>query len=257
MTLTDARIARYRADGYLLIPDAITGAALDRLRAARDRIVARPARDWNFRESEGGPVRAYNACHWDEPVFADLVTAPECLLPAQRILGGDVYLHQFKMNPKAPFGGSTGWGWHQDYVNWRDFDGMPENRALNIAVLIDDATEVNGPLYLIPGSHREDALEQNRADKTPGVTATDVANDDVRRLAEAAGIVSVTAPAGAILIFDPMIVHASAPNISPWTRHTVYLTYNHVDNRLTRPTRPEHVAARDATPLRLRRAEPA
>lgn len=249
MILTDAQINQYRVDGYLLIPDVFRGEALEQLCAARDRVIARSGRAWNFHETEGGPVRAYNACHWDEPTFADLVVAPECLRPAQQILGGDVYLHQFKMNPKAPFGGSTGWGWHQDYVNWRDFDGMPENRAVNIAVLLDDATEVNGPLYLIPGSQHEGALGQDRANKTPGLTATEVGEDDVRLLAEAAGIVSATAKAGAVLIFDPMIVHASAPNISPWTRHTVYLTYNHVDNALTQPTRPEHIAARDATPL--------
>ncbi|MGC9418877.1 MAG: phytanoyl-CoA dioxygenase family protein [Rhodovulum sp.] len=251
MRLTDDQIKSYRRDGFLLLPDVFAGERLAALQAARDRIAAMPARPWNFLEAEGGPVRAYNACHWDESVFADLVSAPECLTPARQILGGEVYLHQFKMNPKAPFGTSTGWGWHQDYVNWRDFDGMPENRALNVAVLLDDATEVNGPLYLIPGSHRETALGQSRADRTPGVTATEVGPDDVRRLADAAGIVSATAAAGGMLLFDPMIVHASAPNISPWTRFTVYLTYNHAKNRLTRPTRPEHVAARDATPLRL------
>lgn len=251
MHLTQDQIDSYQSDGFLLLPGIFTGERLAGLQAARDRIAAMPARPWNFLETAGGPVRAYNACHWDEPVFADLVVAPECLTPARQILGGDVYLHQFKMNPKAPFGGSTGWGWHQDYPNWRDFDGMPKNRAVNVAVLIDDATVFNGPLFLIPGSHREEGIADHKIDRTPGTTATEVGPEDVRRLAEALGMVSATAPAGAMLIFNPMIVHASTPNISPWTRHTVYLTYNHVENRLMRPTRPEHVAARDGTPLRL------
>jgi ectoine hydroxylase len=248
MTLSDAQIAAYRENGFLLIPEAITGAALVALQQAKDRIIARP-RAWNFLESEGGPVRAYNACHWDEPVFADLVVAPVTLEPARQILGGDVHLFQFKMNPKAPFGGSTGWDWHQDYPRWQTSDGMPENRAVNVAVFLDDVTEFNGPLFVVPGSHREGVLEGAEQSLTPGLTALNLTHDAVARAINAGGLVSAKGAAGTLLIFDPNIIHASTSNISPFTRHTVYLTYNHVENRLVNPTRAQHIASTDYTPL--------
>ncbi|MHB1104526.1 MAG: phytanoyl-CoA dioxygenase family protein [Devosia sp.] len=250
MELTHEQIAQYQRDGYLSLPGVFAGAALDTLRGAMRRIIAAD-RDWNFYESEGGPVRAYNACHWDEPVFADLVRAPETLTPARQILGGDVHLFQFKMNPKAPFGGSTGWAWHQDYPRWKTSDGMTENRAINVAVFLDDVTEFNGPLFLVPGSHRDGVLDGEEHANTPGLVALELTDTVVARAIDAGGIVSAKGPAGTVLVFDPNIVHASTSNISPFTRHTAYLTYNHVENRLVNPTREQHIASTDYTPLWL------
>ncbi|MDZ4137042.1 MAG: phytanoyl-CoA dioxygenase family protein [Paracoccaceae bacterium] len=250
MHLTQDQIDQYRHEGYLNLPGVFTGTALETLQGAMRRITM-ATRDWNFLETEGGPVRAYNACHWDEPVFADLVHAPETLIPARQILGGDVHLFQFKMNPKAPFGGSTGWAWHQDYPRWKTSDGMLENRALNIAVFLDEVTEFNGPLFLVPGSHQNGALAGQEANATPGVTALNLTHDVVSRAIDARGLVSAKGAAGAVLLFDPNIIHASTSNISPFTRHTVYLTYNAVTNRLVNPTRAQHIASTDYTPLRL------
>ena len=250
MDLTREQIEQYHRDGYLVLPEVFGGAALGHLQDAMRRIVAAD-REWNFYECEGGPVRAYNACHWDEPVFADLVRAPETLIPARQLLGGDVHLFQFKMNPKAPFGGSTGWDWHQDYPRWKTSDGMMENRAVNVAVFLDDVTEFNGPLFLVPASHRDGALEAEEHANTPGLVALELTRSVVERAIGAGGLTSAKGPAGTMLIFDPNIVHASTANISPFTRHTVYLTYNAVTNTLVNPTRAQHIANTDYTPIKL------
>lgn len=46
-------------------------------------------------------------------------------------------MHQFKINAKPAFGGQV-WTWHQDFINWHIHDGMPEARAMNIAIFLDD-----------------------------------------------------------------------------------------------------------------------
>ena len=41
---------------------------------------------------------------------------------------------------------------------------MPEPRAINIALFLDEATAINGPLMVVPGSHKQElplADEQN------------------------------------------------------------------------------------------------
>ena len=48
-------------------------------------------------------------------------------------------MHQFKVNAKAAFDGDV-WQWHQDYGTWKRDDEMPEPRAMNIAVFLDDVT---------------------------------------------------------------------------------------------------------------------
>ena len=62
-------------------------------------------------------------------------------------------MHQFKINAKAPFDGEV-WQWHQDYGTWARDDGMPEPRAMNISVFLDEVMAVNGPLMFIPKSHK-------------------------------------------------------------------------------------------------------
>ena len=58
-------------------------------------------------------------------------------------------MHQFKINAKAAFDGEV-WQWHQDYGTWARDDGMPEPRAMNISVFLDEVMPINGPLMLVP-----------------------------------------------------------------------------------------------------------
>ena len=59
------------------------------------------------------------------------------------MFGEGVYVHQFKLNAKAAFEGDV-WQWHQDYGTWARDDGMPEPRAMNIAVFLDEVLPING-----------------------------------------------------------------------------------------------------------------
>ena len=63
-------------------------------------------------------------------------------------------MHQFKINGKAAFDGDV-WQWHQDYGTWMNDDLMPNARAMNVAIFLDEVNEFNGPLMFIPGSHKQ------------------------------------------------------------------------------------------------------
>jgi ectoine hydroxylase len=54
---------------------------------------------------------------------------------------------------------------------------------------------------------------------------------------------------GSVLMFHGNLVHASAPNITPYPRKIVYLTLCAVSNHITRFNRPEFIAHRDFTPI--------
>ena len=83
---------------------------------------------------------------------------PRLVGPLKQYFGEDVYVHQFKLNAKAAFEGDV-WQWHQDYGTWARDDGMPQARAMNIAVFLDEVMPINGPLLLIPGSHKQGVFE--------------------------------------------------------------------------------------------------
>jgi len=103
-------------------------------------------------------ARTAFAAHRYNEGFRRLGAHPWLIEPVEQLLGGPVYMHQFKVNAKAAFDGAV-WQWHQDYGTWQRDDEMPEPRAINIAVFIDDVTAANGPLLFIPGSHKLGVVE--------------------------------------------------------------------------------------------------
>ena len=54
---------------------------------------------------------------------------------------------------------------------------------------------------------------------------------------------------GSAFFFHGTLVHGSPPNMSPWDRQIIYVTYNSVQNAITRYKRPAYIAHRDFTPL--------
>ena len=58
------------------------------------------------------------------------------VMPVEQVFGQKIYIHQFKINGKIAFEGYV-WQW-QDYGTWINDDMMPEPRALNVAIFLDD-----------------------------------------------------------------------------------------------------------------------
>src|SRR3546814_17302683 len=96
-------------------------------------------RQENFRE-KSGVVRTTFAAHTFNEAFRRLGRHPRLIDPVMQILDGPVYMHQYKINAKAAFAGDV-WQWHQDSGTWARDDLMPEPRAMNIALSLEDATD--------------------------------------------------------------------------------------------------------------------
>ena len=165
-----------------------------------------------------------------------------------QLLGGPVYMHQYKVNAKVAFDGDV-WQWHQDYGTWARDDDMPEPRAMNIAIFVDDVTAANGPLILLPGSHQHGVVNAGHDLETTSYPLWTLDRDTVQSLYEDGGCVAPTGSAGSVLMFSSLLVHASPPNISPMDRTIVYLSLCHVDNHIRRFKRPEWIAHRDFSPI--------
>ena len=68
-------------------------------------------------------------------------------------------------------------------------------------------------------------------------------------LAEEGGLEAPVGPPGSVVMFHGNLVHASPPNISPFSRTIVYLSLCAVSNHITKHTRKEWIAHRDFTPI--------
>ena len=77
------------------------------------------------------------------------------------------------------------WQWHQDYGNWITNDMMPEPRAINVMIFMDDFNQYNGPLMFIPGSHKRGILKAGNDSTTYPLWTID--NQLIRQLVERVG----------------------------------------------------------------------
>ncbi|MBI3517598.1 MAG: phytanoyl-CoA dioxygenase family protein [Proteobacteria bacterium] len=246
MTLTPTQLKAFDEQGYLFLPDCFAADEVAVLRAEAERIY-QSDRQEVWREKSGAPRTAF-AAHTYNQAFRLLGAHPRLIAPVEQLFGEQLYMHQFKINAKAPFDGEL-WQWHQDYGTWARDDGMPEPRAMNISVFLDEVLPINGPLMFIPRSHKQGTLAAGHDTTTTSYPLWTLDHETVKRLADEGGIVAPTGKPGGVLLFHGNLVHGSTANITPYGRIIVYLTLCAVSNHIRKPTRPDWIAHRDFTPI--------
>ena len=247
MKLSKQQLEQFDRDGYLFFPSHFTPEEVKTLTNEVPRLYAQD-RPENIREKGKTSVRTNFAAHMYSEPFAKLARHPRMVEPVEQMFGEKLYMHQFKINGKMAFDGDV-WQWHQDYGTWLNDDEMPEARAMNVAIFLDEVNEFNGPLMFIPGSHKMGALEAGHDTSTTSYPLWTISNDNIRSLVEKGGIVAPKGPAGSMIMFHGCLVHASSPNLSPWNRVAVYLSLCAVSNHIRRFKRPGYIAHRDFTPI--------
>jgi ectoine hydroxylase len=97
---------------------------------------------------------------------------------------------------------------------------------------------------MLAGSHREGLVEEVEY----GFDATRMKALSERYRAEAP-----LGPAGSVIFFDAVTLHASPTNISTKERTLTFVTYNRVDNHPPEfdDAHPEFVSSRDYSPLEV------
>ena len=246
MKLSKEQLKQFHEEGYLFLPEVFTAEEAKLLKQESENVYSMNRKEV-WREKTGVARTAFAAHTYNEG-FKRLGAHPRLVNPVNQILEGDVYMHQFKVNAKAAFDGDV-WQWHQDFGTWHRDDQMPEPRAMNISVFVDDVTAANGPLLFIPKSHKFGVVEAGHDLETTSYPLWTLDRKKVKELAENGGCVAPTGPSGSMLLFSSLLVHASPPNISPFGRTIVYLSLCHVENHIRAFKRDEWIAHRNFEPI--------
>jgi len=239
----EAPISRAEADsyaekGYLIRNDLFSQEELALLietsadlRSGRCEI----PEDDRITEPGGDAIRTIFRLDDHSEIFARLARDERLAGVARFLLGDDVYLHQSRLNYKPGFTGKEFY-WHSDFETWHAEDGMPRMRAVSASVLLTDNSALNGPLMLIPGSHRsfvacqgetpDDNHKQSLKKQEIGVPS----QATLERFAAEAGIDAATGPAGTVIFFECNTLHASNGNVTPFPRSNAFFVYNAVSN---------------------------
>lgn len=241
----------YETDGYVLIDELFSGRECEALLTAAHKVMELDVEN-RILESDSNAVRSLYDLHKDNELFRDLVADRRVHDLACDLLGSRVYIHQTQLNPKAAFVGDS-WEWHQDFLFWQRDDGMPAPRAVNVVLYLTDMTMFNGPMFVVPGSHREDlsATTETIAHGWERTLTNNlrhaISETALRSCIERNGMASPLGGAGSVLLFDPRIVHGSPSNISPFERTALFIRYNSVENALVKveSPRPSWLAERN------------
>lgn len=154
--LSAGELAAFDRDGFLsfealLGAEEILGCLEETERLGRDAGLRASGRVAPGPDADG--IRSVFEVHALSEVFARVIRSSPLADVARQLLGSEVYVHQSGVSLKSAFNGSM-CGWHADFETWHSEDGMAVPRALSFSVALTDNQPVNGPLMIIPGSHR-------------------------------------------------------------------------------------------------------
>ncbi|MDX1443291.1 MAG: ectoine hydroxylase [Gammaproteobacteria bacterium] len=268
--LSAGQLEFYDRNGYLTFDNLFSERELERyqreLASLNDNPLVRE-REETVVEPYSGDVRSIFAVHEISNVIRKLCTDVRVVRIAEQILGSQVYFHQTRINYKPGFGGH-GFYWHSDFETWHAEDGMPNMRAVSCSISLTPNTEYNGPLMVIPGSHRDfigcvgRTPEQNYKESLKNQEFGTPDPDSLQRLYKRGGIVSPTGSMGLVTFFDCNLMHGSNSNITPLPRSNVFMVFNSIENQPVEPfeapaPRPEFIGKRSGIrPIEAIQADP-
>lgn len=215
--LSRRQIDFYNEQGYLLVENAVSPEQLSRMREItlelieRSRAVSESDALYDLDEGHAADqprLTRIKLPHKVDPFFWEVLTGSRITAVLRQLLGANAMLQTSKLNTKAP-GGGAAVEWHQDWA----FYPHTNDDLLACGLMLEDVDLANGPLQVIPGSHKGPVLSHHNED---GVFcgAADPADPDFHM--EKA--VTLTGKAGDMTVHHARLLHGSAPNRSDRAR---------------------------------------
>ena len=232
--LSPDQIASFDSNGYLVVEDAVTADQLARLRRdfavwveesrsesdaygsmidGRARFDVEPGH-----AAERPALRRVSSPPEISDAYYEVMSSSRMVEAVADLIGPNVKLHHTKINSKLPHT-ATKVEWHQDFP----FTPHSNDDLVTALLMVDEVTDDNGPLEVVPGSHKGPIEPLWHGDRFTG--AVDGATTE-RCIAEA---VRVTGPAGAVCLMHTRLLHGSAPNRSDCARTLYIVVYSAED----------------------------
>lgn len=226
--LTKAQREHFWRDGVLVVEDAVTPQQLSDLRGVFSEWVEesrahtkdygetldeRPRFDLQPGHSAEVPgLRRVQSPEEVSEVYADVMRNARTVDICAELIGPSLRFHHGKVNSKLP-GTATQVKWHQDFP----FQPMTNDDMITCLLFIDDVTPQNGPLEVVPGSHRGPIYSHWHNGVFTGAVAEHV------MAPHKDNVVTCPGKAGSVCLMHVNLLHGSAPNLSDRPR-TLYIT---------------------------------
>jgi ectoine hydroxylase-related dioxygenase (phytanoyl-CoA dioxygenase family) len=218
LRITPEHARQFREEGFFVLQGTLPPGDLDTLRGEcqrfvdeRDREMDRLGVDTLDLDRRGS--RYFVHAYGKSPDVERFLSSDLMVQIAQAALGGTVYLFNEQYVVKAAEQGMQ-FSWHQD----SGFIDYPHRPYLTCWIALDDMTEANGTVYLLPYSRAgtRDVVKHRRDEES---------NDLVGYFGDDPGD-PVIVPAGSIACFSTTLFHRSGANTTDRVRRVYVAQYS-------------------------------
>ena len=215
-SLTEAQVAAYRRDGFLLPLTAFDADTAQRYRAELEAFEARigtPLSGSLTQSKRKYRARTYLLCRWTY----ELVSHPAILDVIEDVIGPDILVFTTSWFIKEP-GAPHVAGWHQDATH---FGLEPNDQHVTAWLALSDASLDSGCMQFMPGSHRRGQM--------PHTYGMDASVNDAEQWIEKPGDAATAADCclapGQFSLHNTLCIHQSGPNRSRDRRIGIGISY--------------------------------
>ena len=224
--LSAEQITFYHENGYLVLENVLSPDELTALQRVTDEFVERSRSvsahndifDLERNHSPERPrLRRIKNPIFQHEVYAQTLVHKGILDRVEQLVGPGVRRSNTKLNMKEPDHGSAV-EWHQDWA----FYPHTNDDLLAVGIAIDDMTEENGCMLMVPGSHKGTLHSHHQN----GVFVGAVSEPDF----QPSNLAKCVVKAGGITIHHARTLHASTPNHSTKPRRLLLFEYCSLDS---------------------------
>lgn len=221
--LTDEQGLRFHEDGYVIVEGLLDAEEIELLRniARADHRAAQTAA--GRRDGQGGVVKLAVHNELQDDISGAIVHSRRIVEAMEQLLGGEVYHYHHKMILKEPLVGGA-WEWHQDYGYWYH-NGCLAPLLASCMIAVDRATQANGCLQVLKGSHHLGRIDHG---KVGDQTGADMERVEVAM--QRLELVQCEMEPGSAILFHCNTLHCSAQNHSTNPRWALICCYNAARN---------------------------
>ena len=229
LSLSNEQRKFYFENGFLLVESVVPENWLKRLRDATNEIIERSREVsisdavWDLEKGhapESPRLRRLTSPNDQHPTYWKYASSSMICDIVADLVGPNVKFHHAKLNFKWAQGGEEV-KWHQDIQFWPHTNYSP----LTVGLYLYDCTSKQGPLVVLPGSHKGTLYDQyNDNDQWIGCLTENDANELDTSLAT-----ELTGPAGSLTIHNCRMIHSSLPNRSEISRPLLLNAYSAAD----------------------------
>ena len=233
MSLNKKELSFYKKNGYLVKEKLISNKEINKINILIEKIIKKEEKNKTKIKNLGGSynnnfvynsnssskreiLRLNNPTYYNK-LFFNLSRNKKIINIAKKLLGGSVRFHHCKLNFKLPSKKGGEVSWHQDWA----FYPHTNDDLITVGVYLEDCYEENGPLQVIPKSHKQKIFSHHNKNKEFVGKICEKINSKNKK--------SLTGKAGTVTFHHVRTVHGSGLNLKNSKRPLMLFGYTNTD----------------------------